>query len=153
MAFLHSPILALLLTKGTRFQYLAGNLRPMRISLTHLALACCGVEVATAVNLAKAQDLLTFVEPNESPEAHVLLIAGTVTKAIESDLKSTFDALPSPKYAIAYGVCASTGGPYWDSYAVTPGADQIIHIDRYVPGCPPPPETLATAILETVGTK
>jgi NADH-quinone oxidoreductase subunit B len=125
----------------------------MRISLTHLALACCGVEVATAVNLTKTQDLLTFCEPNESPDAHVLLIAGTVTKAIESDLKSTFDALPSPKYAIAYGVCASTGGPYWDSYAVAEGADKTIAIDRYVPGCPPPAETLVDAILTTVGGK
>ncbi len=125
----------------------------MRISLTHLALACCGVEVATALNLAKTQDLLTIVEPNESADAHVLLVAGTLTKADEGKLRSSFDALSEPKFAIAYGVCASTGGPYWDSYAVSPGADQVIPIDRYVPGCPPPPETLADAILATVAGK
>ncbi len=125
----------------------------MRISLTHLALACCGVEVATALKLAKTQDLLTFCEPNESPDAHVLLVAGTLTKANEAELKTAFDALPEPKFSIAYGVCASTGGPYWDSYAVTEGADKIIAIDRYVPGCPPPPETLVDAIYATVGNK
>ncbi len=125
----------------------------MRISLTHMALACCGVEVATALNLAKTQDLLTIVEPNENPDAHVLLVAGTVTKADEAKLWSSYEALGQPKFAIAYGVCASTGGPYWDSYAVIPGADQIIAIDRYVPGCPPPPETLADAIIATVAGK
>ena len=125
----------------------------MRISLTHMALACCGVEVATAINLAKTQDSITFCEPNESPDAHVLLIAGTLTRASESRLKSTFDAMPDPKFAIAYGVCASSGGPYWDSYAVSQGADQIVPIERYVPGCPPPPETLVDAILTTVAVK
>lgn len=125
----------------------------MRISLTHLALACCGVETATAINLAQNHESLTFCEPNESPDAHVLLIAGTLTKASESRLRETFATLPSPKFAIAYGVCASSGGPYWDSYAVTEGADQIIPIDRYVPGCPPPPETLVDAIFATVGAK
>ncbi len=116
-----------------------------------MALACCGVEVATAINLANTQDSLTFCEPNESPDAHVLLIAGTLTKANEASLKATFEALPSPKFAIAYGVCASSGGPYWDSYAVTEGADKLIPIDRYVPGCPPPAETLVDAITATVG--
>lgn len=125
----------------------------MRISLTHMALACCGVEVATAINLANTHESLTFCEPNESPDAHILLIAGTLTKASETTLKSTFDAMAEPKFAIAYGVCASSGGPYWDSYVVTPGADQVIPIDRYVPGCPPPPETLVDAIVATVGAK
>ena len=122
----------------------------MRIALSHLALACCGVEVSTALNLAETQDSLTFVEQNESPDASVLVIAGTLTKGSTQALKAAFDALPSPKYAIAYGVCASSGGPYWDSYAVIDGTDQVIPISRYVPGCPPPPETLVDAILATV---
>lgn len=122
----------------------------MRIALSHLALACCGVEVSTALNLAETQDSLTFVEQNESPDASVLIVAGTLTKATNQQLKVAFDALPNPKFAIAYGVCASSGGPYWDSYAVTDGADQFIPISRYVPGCPPPPETLVDAILATV---
>jgi NADH-quinone oxidoreductase subunit B len=124
----------------------------MRIALSHLALACCGVEVSTALNLAETQDSLTFVEKTESPDASVLIVAGTLTKAANEQLKAAFDALPNPKFAIAYGVCASSGGPYWDSYAVTDGADQVIPISRYVPGCPPPPETLVDAILATVNT-
>ena len=122
----------------------------MRIALTHLALACCGVEVATALNMAETQDSLTFVEQNESPDASVLIVAGTPTKAGNEQLKAVFESLPTPKYAIAYGVCASSGGPYWDSYAVSDGADQVIPISRFVPGCPPPPETLVDAIVATV---
>jgi NADH-quinone oxidoreductase subunit B len=102
-------------------------------------LACCAVEVSAAMR--------RFAElfPRHGGGAggvHVLVVAGTVTDKLAPLVREAYRALPEPRLVLSFGACSNSGGPYWDSYCVTKGADQIIPVDVYVPGCPPRPEAL-----------
>ena len=123
---------------------------PMRISVTHLALACCAMEVSTALALdlpAVVAGHEVFVADGTPADAHVLVVAGTVTHGAAARLEQAWANLPEPRAAIAYGVCASSGGPYWDSYAVT--IEHGVPFSRFVPGCPPPRATVVDAVVAT----
>jgi NADH-quinone oxidoreductase subunit B len=100
-------------------------------------LACCAVEVSAA--LRRFAELLP---PQAPAPVHVLVVAGTVTDKLAPLVRDAYDDLPEPRRVLSFGACSNSGGPYWDSYSVTKGADQIIPVDVYVPGCPPRPEAL-----------
>ncbi|HEX9353003.1 MAG TPA: NADH-quinone oxidoreductase subunit NuoB [Streptosporangiaceae bacterium] len=73
---------------------------------------------------------------------NVFIVAGTVTDKLAPLVLRAYQKVPDPKRVLSFGACSNSGGPYWDSYCVTKGVDQIIPVDIYVPGCPPRPEAL-----------
>ncbi len=114
------------------------------------ATSCCGIEMMAAG--APRHDFARFgVEVyRASPrQADVIVVAGTIVHKMVPVLKRLYDQMPDPKYVIAMGACAISGGPfYYNSYSVVRGVDQVIPVDVYIPGCPPRPEALLYGIMQ-----
>jgi NADH-quinone oxidoreductase subunit B len=112
-------------------------------------LACCAIEYIASQN--SRFDLARFgMEINRaSPrQADIMLVSGTVTVKMAYAIRRVYDQMADPKYVIAMGVCATSGGPYQGSYTTVPGVDNFLPVDVYVAGCPPRPDALLYAILE-----
>ncbi|WP_235945554.1 NADH-quinone oxidoreductase subunit B [Metallococcus carri] len=132
--------------------------KPMRLILNwgrryslwvfNFGLACCAIEFIAA-SMARHDFIRLGVIPfAPGPrQADLMVVSGTVTDKMAPAVRRLYDQMPEPKYVISFGACSNSGGPYWDSYCVTKGVDQLIPVDVYVPGCPPRPEALLQGIL------
>jgi len=117
------------------------------LSLLDLGLACCAVEFVAA---SLTEDAFLRLGAQLAPtlgQANVLVVSGTLTDRTAPAVRRLYDELAAPRYVVSFGACANCGGPYWDSYVVTKGVDQVVPVDVYVPGCPPRPEALLQGLL------
>jgi NADH-quinone oxidoreductase subunit B len=113
-----------------------------------MGLACCAIELmATAASRFDIARFGAEVMRFSPKQADVMIVAGTVTYKMSSALRRIYDQMSEPKWVIAMGACASTGGMY-RSYAVLQGVDRIVPVDVYVSGCPPRPEALLDALIK-----
>ncbi len=114
------------------------------------ATSCCGIEMMAAG--APKHDFSRFgmeVYRASPRQADVIVVAGTIVHKMAPVLKRLYDQMSDPKYVIAMGSCAISGGPfYYNSYSVVRGVDHVIPVDVYIPGCPPRPEAFFYGVLQ-----
>ena len=115
--------------------------------VVNIALACCALEFEAAAEQAAPVALPDRLGPDVRV---AVVVSGTVTDRLTPAVAAIADACAQrgagTPVVVSFGACASSGGPYWDSYAVTKGIDQLVPVDVYVPGCPPTPDALAAAL-------
>ena len=133
----------------TSVEKLAGYMRKNSLWPATFGLACCAIEMM-AVGSAAKYDIARFggeVFRASPRQADLMIVAGRVSNKMAPVLRQIYDQMSAPKWVLAMGACASSGGMF-NNYAIVQGVDHIVPVDIYLPGCPPRPEMLLDAILK-----
>ena len=111
--------------------------------------SCCAIEMMSTASAKYDWSRFWFEVARATPrQADVIIIAGTIVNKMAPVLKRLYDQMADPKYVIAMGACATSGGPFfYNTYSVVKGADHVIPVDVYIAGCPPRPEALLHALI------
>ena len=117
------------------------------------ATSCCGIEFMHTAAAKYDFSRFGFEVARASPrQADMIIIAGTIVNKMAPVLKRLYDQMADPKYVVAMGACAISGGPFfYNTYSVVKGADHVIPVDVYVPGCAPRPEALLHGLISLQG--
>src|SRR5687768_9126619 len=112
-------------------------------------LACCAIEmiVAQTARFDMARFGMEVMRPTPR-QADMMIVAGTVTKKMLPPIVRLYNQMPEPKYVVAMGACASSGGPFKEGYNVVAGIDKFLPVDVYIPGCPPTPQALINGLIK-----
>jgi NADH-quinone oxidoreductase subunit B len=129
------------MTKRTP-SYRVASAPSIRVTVANLGLACCTLEVEAAVRSG-----LLVPDDGTGAGQTVLLVSGTVTHALAPAVTAVLATLPADTRVVAFGACATSGGPYWDAPTVVDGVGSLLPVATYVPGCPPRPEALVAAVI------
>src|SRR3954465_3344107 len=132
----------------TTVEGVAGYMRKAPLWPGTFGLACCAIEMMTSGG--PRYDLARFgmeVFRASPRQADLMIVAGRVSQKMAPVLRQIYDQMAAPKYVLAMGVCASSGGMF-NNYAILQGVDHVVPVDMYLPGCPPRPEMLIDAILK-----
>src|SRR5215203_1164860 len=132
----------------TSVEKLAGFMRKSSVWPATFGLACCAIEMMAFGGPRHDSARFGMEVFRASPrQADLMIVAGRVSQKMAPVLRQIYDQMPEPKWVIAMGVCASTGGMF-NNYAIVQGVDHVVPVDMYLPGCPPRPEMLIDAILK-----
>src|SRR5215471_18199999 len=111
-------------------------------------LACCAIEMMATFASRFDVERLGMVPWASPRHSDLMIVSGTVTIKMAPMLKRIYEQMPDPKWAVSMGSCANSGGPFRHGYHVVKGVDRVIPVDVYVPGCPPPPDSLLYGLLK-----
>ncbi len=113
----------------------------------HLGIMCCAIEMAASADPRWDTQRFGIIYRSSPRQCDILLLNGPISLKLKPSIRRLWEQMPEPKWTIAMGECVISGGPYWDSYAVVEGADRIIPMDIYIPGCPVRPDALIDGFL------
>jgi NADH-quinone oxidoreductase subunit B len=131
----------------TTVESLAGYFRKGSLWPVTFGLACCAIEMmATGTSRFDISRFGMEVFRASPRQADLMIVAGRVSQKMAPVVRQVYDQMPEPKWVLAMGVCASSGGMF-NNYAIVQGVDHIVPVDIYLPGCPPRPEMLINSIL------
>jgi NADH-quinone oxidoreductase subunit B len=131
----------------TRVDALLGWARKYSLFMYPFATACCGMEFFALQSPRFDLSRFGAEAPRFSPrQADLLWVVGTISQRQGPVLKRIYEQMMEPKWVIAFGTCAATGG-FYDNYTTVPGIDKIIPVDVYIPGCPPRPEQALDGLM------